>query len=58
MNDKIKDTAMFLFGLFLLGWSTVQEETPQPIVIGAGLLLIAGAPVLNAFLRQRKEGND
>lgn len=50
MNPKARDVITFFLGFALLIHQTVVAPTAQPILVGAGIAMMFGAPFVTAFL--------
>ena len=52
MTNKTKDLVMFLFGLAGFSYNTILEDNPRPIIVGACLAMMLGAPAISALIRK------
>lgn len=50
MNPKARDVITFFLGFALLVHQTVVAPKAQPILVGAAIAMMFGAPFVTAFL--------
>lgn len=51
-----RDFLLLLLGAFLLVWQTVFAVTPQPLIVGAGLVVLGFPPALR--LGEKRAGDE